>query len=849
MELLRNFRDLSKSDVGLAGGKGASLGEMTQAGIPVPPGFVVLSASFEKFIQEEGVAADIEAILKKVSHEDTASVERASEEIRAIILGAEMPKDIAIAIRAAFKKLNARYVAVRSSATSEDSASAAWAGQLDSFLNTDEKKLLENVKRCWASLFTPRAIFYRFEKGLDQTKISVAVVVQKMVESEVSGIAFSVHPVTEDYNQLIIEASYGLGEAIVSGQVTPDSYVVQKEPREIIERMVQGKTRGLYRASGAENEWKETAPALIDKPALSDKQIEELSKLILRIEAHYGFPCDIEWAFEKGKFYIVQSRPITTLSGAQPKEEQAPPNYKFFYESQGYQFILDDIIASSYVAWPMVELRAGDWKRMYVPEKAIEENCAKGLLLTAKEINGHLKAIQDLAKELRKISFKSISKEDALEIFGKLATLLGHYRYFDTSYSEGIYANNPKDKRAILIEQSKNVVRDDFDFIFFREGCVLEKLSDAVAKIAKISADQALWYRASEMEDLLTKDSRLSAKEIQNRKKACVFKRDASDQTSFISGEEASAFIKQFEDDLKNGSDAILKGVVAHGKGKTIRGLACVIHRDYSDHQKLVGDMNAMQKGAILVTTTTDPEFMPAIKKSTAIVTDIGGLLSHAAISARELDVPCIVGTENATKLLKSGDQIEVDTTTGVVRILQQDSTSALSKNGYFELGRWVAPVLEYEAWLDYQETKEAKDLGVDPEAVGVVTINGHYFLKKDGVYDALKERCLKEFKSGNFAFVSKALFCAEKLEGEATALSRKLGPGSSIDDILESFNLVKRLRFPWMVCFAIGDAADMYLQEYASKHKTSAETLHAAIPQIPNRSRRSDLPCGNRFT
>ena len=149
-----------------------------------------------------------------------------------------MPKDIGTAIQKEYKKLDAEYVAVRSSATAEDSASAAWAGQLDSFLNTTEKDLLKNIQKCWASLFTPRAIFYRYEKGLHKQKISVAVVVQKMVESEVSGIAFSVHPVTEDRNQLIIEAGFGLGEAIVSGQITPDSYVVEKEPRRIIDKNV-----------------------------------------------------------------------------------------------------------------------------------------------------------------------------------------------------------------------------------------------------------------------------------------------------------------------------------------------------------------------------------------------------------------------------------------------------------------------------------------------------------------------------------------------------------------------------------------------------------------------------------
>src|SRR3989338_3707386 len=163
------------------------------------------------------------------------TIENASKKINALILNAEMPEDIAGEIRKFFKKLKSKFVAVRSSATAEDSSAAAWAGQLESYLNTTKTNLLENVKKCWASLFTPRAIFYRFEKELHKQKISVAVVVQKMVESEVSGIAFSVHPVTQDRNQLIIEAGYGLGEAIVSGQITPDSYVVEKNEEIILD--------------------------------------------------------------------------------------------------------------------------------------------------------------------------------------------------------------------------------------------------------------------------------------------------------------------------------------------------------------------------------------------------------------------------------------------------------------------------------------------------------------------------------------------------------------------------------------------------------------------------------------
>lgn len=319
MIFTKTFNELSKNNADIAGGKGASLGEMTQAGIPVPPGFVVLSESFEQFLHETDLVQEIDTILHKVNHKEIHTVEAASEAIRALILSRDMPEDIAQAIHTSFKELNAKYVAVRSSATAEDGKDHAWAGQLESYLNTTEDDVLTKVKLCWSSLFTPRAIFYRFEKELHATKISVAVVVQKMVESELSGIAFSVHPVTEDYNQLIIEAGFGLGEAIVSGSVTPDSYVVEKEPRNILDKNISTQERGLYRsenisAEHGNNEWMTIAEPKASSQVLTDSQILELSEIILTIENHYGFPCDIEWAWEAGEFYIVQSRPITTLS-------------------------------------------------------------------------------------------------------------------------------------------------------------------------------------------------------------------------------------------------------------------------------------------------------------------------------------------------------------------------------------------------------------------------------------------------------------------------------------------------------------------------------------------------------
>ncbi len=307
------FIKISRKDVGLAGGKGASLGEMTQAKISVPPGFVVLASAFDRFLLETDLEQDIQAQLNKVNYKDVNSVDRYSNVIRAMITKAKMPQDLQQEIIKEFKKLKCKYVAVRSSATAEDSSSASWAGELETYLNTTEKDLLKRVKDCWSSLFTPRAIFYRHEKKLHKSKVAVAVVVQAMVQSEISGIAFTVHPVTKDKNQMIIEAGFGLGEAIVSGQITPDSYVVGKKDLSLLDINISEQDRKLIGLSSGGNKWLKISKSVKGRQKLTGRQIIELAKVCLNIEKHYKFPCDIEWALVKNKFYITQSRPITTL--------------------------------------------------------------------------------------------------------------------------------------------------------------------------------------------------------------------------------------------------------------------------------------------------------------------------------------------------------------------------------------------------------------------------------------------------------------------------------------------------------------------------------------------------------
>lgn len=309
----KDFKKITKKDVAICGGKGASLGEMTAAKIPVPPGLVVLASAFDRFLEETGLSGAVAAKLKTVRYDDVNSIDKVSGEIHDLILKSKMPADIAKEILTDFKKLNAEFVAVRSSATAEDSAAASWAGELETYLNTTEKSLLENVKKCWASLFTPRAICYRQEKGLLDSKVSVAVVIQKMIDSEVSGIAFTVHPVTEDKNQMIIEAGFGLGEAIVSGSITPDSYVLDKRDLSLTDINVAVQEKEMVKDLKKRTKWQKVLKTKQERQKLSNKEIVVLAKICLGIEKHYKFPCDIEWAFDKNKFYIVQSRPITTL--------------------------------------------------------------------------------------------------------------------------------------------------------------------------------------------------------------------------------------------------------------------------------------------------------------------------------------------------------------------------------------------------------------------------------------------------------------------------------------------------------------------------------------------------------
>lgn len=316
------FNEVGKEDVSLVGGKGANLGEMTTAGFPVPPGFIITAHAYFDFLKENNLEKKIRHLLANVDNDDPKSLERVSESIKKEIKNGEISQELKLKIYSYYKQLSDlgkdALVAVRSSATAEDLPNASFAGQQETFLNVrGDTNLIIKLKDCWASLFDARAIFYRHENKFDHFKVGIAVPVQKMVESEKSGVMFTIDPVSNDRSKVIIESVYGLGEMIVQGEVHPDHYEVSKDNDKIINKEISSQDVMLKKVGEINKEVK--VPLFSKKKQkITDSQIIELYKLGRKLEKHYYFPQDSEWAIEGSKVYLVQTRPITTLN---PKKE------------------------------------------------------------------------------------------------------------------------------------------------------------------------------------------------------------------------------------------------------------------------------------------------------------------------------------------------------------------------------------------------------------------------------------------------------------------------------------------------------------------------------------------------
>lgn len=597
MKYVKSLTDISSQDAASAGGKGASLGELIRAGFPVPPGFVILTDAFARFLKETKNDTRINLLLHKVDMSDMHSVGNTSKRITSLIKNRKVPADITQEIRESFDALGVTHVAVRSSATAEDSTSAAWAGQLESYLNVTEKDLLERVQDCWASLFTPRAIYYRFEKNLDKNPILVAVVVQEMVQADASGIAFSVHPVTGDVNNLIIEAGPGLGEALSQGTITPDSYIIEKKSRRI-------------KGGNIHIQLPDT------KQVLSEQQILELSNLVLNIESHYEVPIDVEWALENQRFFIVQSRPVTTLTNEPTEHRFEKMTLVGIRRTDPFQASLrirawsDKLKKNIGRGYTTIVINSDGEHYVDTESKSVVDNILRKKRV--KTATGHIKKMYEIRKKILD-EIKQGSSTDLTDLFADLFT---HF-LIARRIAENVY------EKATATEQEYiNRWRNDpalfkpLDLFYTyrpqKERCGEWSIIGSEGK-TNIIAKKLTWYENS---------------------------------FSYKEGDETT----------------IIKGVPAQ-KG-LVRGTVSVVFEGTQ--------MRKVKKGDILVSPMTTPDLLPAMKKAAAFVTDEGGITSHAAITARELKKPCIVSTGIASKVLQDGMRVEVDANQGFVRILSK---------------------------------------------------------------------------------------------------------------------------------------------------------------------------------
>ncbi len=639
MNYIKNFSEISKNDIALVGGKGASLGELTRAGIPVPSGFVITTEVFKNFKNKE------------------------------------IPREIIHEILSAFDNLHVQRVAVRSSATEEDSKTSSWAGQFDSFLNISRENLMNSIKNCWKSIESERVISYAKINNILHKRLSVAVIVQKMIESEASGVMFTINPINQNKNQMIMEAGYGLGEMLVQGLITPDSYILDKSTLKIVSKNLNSQNKMLVFKNG-ENKEVPVPKIKKGKYILDDKNIKSLAELAVKIEVHYKSPQDIEWALEKEKFYIVQSRPITTIANHKSEDLFNKEGYLLALWFQGVSVFVTDIHNDLYSKLEALFIIDNGLFKQYFTKKAYENALNKGVTFYSDKhafdnYKKNLTIFRDTFTkyfELNVKDKKSVSKDVVTTFFEYTRKLCGDYTQMNFESTDKAFSlqdqNSTIKENLSKVSKFKDTVRDFMNVVLFEPDGYCYKLFEILSN--QFNLPISIFDNLTQREILaLFKGEKPSEGIVSKRQKAFV---ESYNLDSFYEGKDAEPILQSFREDIIYSK--LLKGQGA-SSGKAT-GKVKIIPVDYSDLSRIDKEIGKMQQGDILVAETTAPELMLACKKASAIITDMGGLMSHAAIVSREFGIPCIVGTKFATQILKDGDIIEVDANRGIVRIIKE---------------------------------------------------------------------------------------------------------------------------------------------------------------------------------
>lgn len=672
------IEELDGSQAALGGGKGASLGELRRAGVRVPPGFVITRPAFDAFMAAADPDQRVASLLAEVDAGDKP-VADAARSIVELLGGAAIPPEVSAAIEAGVQELGVRSVSVRSSATCEDGTASAWAGQLETYLDIAPDDVPSQVRACWLSIFHPRALAYGAAHGYGAGQFGVAVVVQEMISSEVSGIGFSVHPVTQEPDLRLIEACFGLGEAIVSGKIVPDQYVVRRGAREIVQSTRGGQRQGLFLEHGQPDpQWRELGDHGAE-PKLSDAQVLEYAGLLDRIEGHYGHPVDTEWALTDEEFHLLQARPITTLA---PEYREAIVD-----ESEPWTPIVRrplTLLETSIIGHWLDTRHAGNDFGIHCDRfMSIQDGAGLTQMYTtkrgfeaAREHIRHLDrtdrpqliALLERARQVYQRGFDRIERgqpfenlDDAVEHFievGRYTTSLPATTL--VALDEG-HIDDPQ-VRALAEELRGHSLYPRY-LSRLVEPIVEQMMTRIGFSQPKRSHELLTWRELHQNGmDCQTLESRLEMVETGHRFVLQI-----------LGDEERLRFVSETGYLLMR--QAGRREIVPPDDPDRIAGQTAWpgVHRGRA-RVLLTSDPEGIefQDGDVLVSIQSNPTLMPLLRHAGAIVTDDGGVACHAGIICRELKIPTIIGTGRATSTIRDGDLVEVDATAQVVRILER---------------------------------------------------------------------------------------------------------------------------------------------------------------------------------
>lgn len=660
MKYVHDLRDNYSIRLTISGGKGANLHKLIRYGFKVPDGFVLNTKAFDLFLAENKLILVLRRELASVRIDDYDSIVRASKRIKDEINNAIFPDKVLRQMQGILSEYPFHSFSVRSSGVFEDNSTNSWAGQFDSFLQVDKNDLPSRIKACWASFFNSQAISYNIRAYKNVKKLKFAVVVQRMVHSEKSGVAFSIEPQKMDFDKIVIEATPGFGENLVSGRNRPFSAVFDKKRKILIEK------------SSNTNQYSDL---------LTITELKTILDKIVRIEKKMNSPVDVEWSFENGELLFLQVRPITglvTRIKSLKIEGRLPDisNYEVTFRASGISFLFADILAYAYKHLDPLFVSDKLQFYQYIAKDKIEYAGRYGVNLFSrvqgfKEYRDRFeKYYLDNLDELNEIANqKKITTSSTHRFFNILTSLFKYYSKMDSYYTNLAYVYSQEDEKVRdnlnSLSQFKDVARLWINNVAINDDGQLRAFMLRIGQDYSIQKSELECYKIEDIYKLFW-GVFLSDKEIESRKTAYAIYY-INRQRSYLSGNKASEFENRIEFRLDRSNDNRIQGQVANMVHKIVRGRVKLINVDYGNIEKMNRRISEMERGEILVSEFTAPELIAACKKAKAIITDMGGMLSHAAIISRELNVPCLVGTGNATRTLKTGDLVQIDFHLGLV--------------------------------------------------------------------------------------------------------------------------------------------------------------------------------------